>query len=80
MLIIASITIKVVYDHTPIVYTDVGVRRVLGWLRLWLLAREKVEELGRAGGLPSGPILTGLSRTAFVTNQYNGAANHVAPL
>jgi hypothetical protein len=29
LLIIASITIKVAYDHTRTVYTGVGVRRVL---------------------------------------------------
>ncbi len=28
-----------------------------------LLVRERVEVLGRAGGLLSGPILSGLSRT-----------------
>ncbi len=31
--------------------------------RVRLLVRERVEVLGRAGGLPSGPILSGLSRT-----------------
>ncbi len=44
-------------------YTGVDVRRVLGWLRVRLLARKRVEMLGRSGGLSSGPILTGLSRT-----------------
>ncbi len=31
-----------------------------------LLVREMVEVLGRAGGLPSGPILTGQSRTTIL--------------
>jgi hypothetical protein len=31
--------------------------------RVRLLVRERIEVLGRAGGLSSGPILTGLSRT-----------------
>ncbi len=56
-MITASITIKVAYDHTPIVYTGVGVRRVLGQLHVWLLVLEVAGVLGGAGGLPSGPIL-----------------------
>ncbi len=39
-------------------YTGVGVWRELGWHCVRLLARERVEVLGRAGGLPSVPILT----------------------
>jgi hypothetical protein len=31
--------------------------------RVGLLVRERIEVLGRAGGLPSSPILTGLSQT-----------------
>ncbi len=65
----ASITIKVAYDHTRTVYTGVGVRRVLGWLRVWQLAWERTEVLGSAEGLASGPILTGLSRTGLIKSK-----------
>ncbi len=61
--IIALITINVSYDNTGIVYTGVWDQRVLGWQRLYLMAQERVEMPGRAGGLPSSPILTGLSWT-----------------
>jgi hypothetical protein len=56
LLITALITIKVANYHTRIVYTGVGVRRVQGWLRLQLLVLEVAGVLGRAEGLPSGPI------------------------
>ncbi len=34
--------------------------------RVRLLVWERVEVLGSAGGLPSGPILSGLSRTVIL--------------
>ncbi len=37
--------------------------------RRWLLVQERVEDLGSAGGLPSGPILSGLSLTVVYTIQ-----------
>ncbi len=44
-------------------YTGVGVRRVLGQLRVRLLVLKRGRSVELAGGLPSGPILSGLSRT-----------------
>ncbi len=65
LLTTASFTIKVVYDHTHIAsYRHWGVRSA-GLLHVRLLALDgRSAEL--VGGLPSGPILSGLSWTGPV--------------
>jgi hypothetical protein len=58
----ASFTIKVVYDHTRIAsYRHWGARSA-GLLHIRLLTLDG-RSAKLAGGLPSGPILSGLSRT-----------------
>jgi hypothetical protein len=48
--------------HSYCIYPHWGSESARVTVRVWLLVREKVEVLvGRAGGLPSGPILSGLS-------------------
>ncbi len=59
-----SFTIKVVYDHTHIAsYRHWGAGSA-GQLRVWLQVLDG-RSAKLAGGLPSGPILSGLSRTRF---------------
>ncbi len=43
-------------------------------MRIRLLVRERIEDLGSAGGLPSGSILSGLSRTQHLKKP---SANHL---
>jgi hypothetical protein len=39
-------------------------------VRVQLLVLERVEDLGRAGGLPSGPTLSGLSEQTWYRKRY----------
>jgi hypothetical protein len=42
-----------------------------------LLVREREEVLGRAEGLPSGPILSGLNRSFIIIIMFCGGLRHV---
>ena len=71
----ASFTIKVVYNHTRIAsYRHWGARSA-GQLRVWLLVLDG-RSAKLAGGLPSGPILSGLSGTpTFLEKWTNGSSS-----
>ncbi len=54
-----------IQTHLYCVYWRWGSESARVTALVWLLVRERVEVIGRAGACPSGPILAGLRRTVF---------------